>query len=322
MKVFISHSSKDESRFVNAFVEKLENKNIETWYDKKDQKIGENLSKIIKEMLKCDYFIGILTKNSLQSNWFKEECDAAFTGRVNNQIKMILINIMEDEICCPIEFQHITQFNIDNINDYDSEFKKLIGEILGISNKSEGISPKYVEFNPITGYEIIDSMVIKTIGDLMMEKGNVLISFASLMELIDDENISENDVDESIRILEKYGLIEFKDFSGCLHPENIKLTSEGILLYSENYFNDYAEVIKNISAIIVNEEFELNENNFNNVNAPYILKLSLIDSFSERGYLKLYKFTNGSFKISNITAIGRRQLKSIINEKVIIYDKT
>ena len=44
----------------------------------------------------------------------KEECDAAFTGRVNNQIKMILINIMEDEICCPIEFQHIIviQFSI------------------------------------------------------------------------------------------------------------------------------------------------------------------------------------------------------------------
>lgn len=314
MKVFISYNSEDRTRFVDDFVEKLENKNIEVWYDKERLKYGENLAKIIHEMLKCDYFICIYSKNSINSNWVKEECDAALVAKIKGKIKMIMINLLEDEISIPPEFEHIRIWDIENINNYNSEFNEISGEILGLSNrKIKGNYPKYIGFSPIINYEIIDSIIIKKIGDLMSSEDSVLISFDYLMKLIDDEDISERDVDESIRILESDGIIKFNNVITGIHPENIKLTSKGIVLYAENYCVNYSNILQDISSIILNKEAQIDENHFKNIEVPEIIKRSIIDYFSMLGYIKLNRFLDGSFLIQNITGVGKRKLKSLLN---------
>jgi hypothetical protein len=73
MKIFISHSYQDKW-FANRLVAVLKKLDLDTWYDTSELCIGDNLlEKIHKGLSECSHLIVILSKNSVQSHWVKEE---------------------------------------------------------------------------------------------------------------------------------------------------------------------------------------------------------------------------------------------------------
>lgn len=314
MKVFISYSSKDRERFVDEFAKRLNEKNIEVWYDKWELSYGDSLAKIFDDMLKCDYCISIISKNSINSKWVKEECDSAFIAKINGKLKFIPLIIMEDNITIPERFDYLRQCQIHNINDYDEKFNTLVSDILGISKKPKlGNSPNYMKFNNISGFNLFDSIVIKSLGDVMMEYGFVSLDFNYLMEKINDVDISKEDIKESVEILESEGIINFQKYLGCYYPEHITLTSYGVITYAEKYYPNYSDNLKKIASVLLNKEYPIEDNDFKNINAPSVIILSILDNFSTYGYLTLHKFLDGSFLVDQINAKGKRELKNIIN---------
>lgn len=314
MKVFISYSTKDRERFVDNFAEKLKDKDIDVWYDKWELNYGDNLAKIFDDMLKCDYCISVISKNSVDSNWVKEEYDSAFIAKINGKLKLIPLIIMEDNISIPEKFDYIRQCQIPNINDYEEEFNTLVGELLGKTKKPQsGNLPKYTNFCSIMGFNVFDSIVIKTIGDIMMEQGSVIISFDYLIDNINDNDISKEEIKESVEILKSEGILTYEEYLGMYYPQDIKLTSYGMIIHAENYYTDYPEILKGISSILLNKQYQIYNNDFEVVDAPSILVLSIIDNFSNLGYLKIHKFCDGSFLVDKINALGKRELKNIVN---------
>ena len=314
MKAFISYDSRDRNRFVEEFAEKLMSKGIDVWYDKWELEYGDSLVRIFDEIVKCDIFISIISKYSVNSNWVKEESDSAFIGKIENRIrKFIPVILMEEDLKIPNQFGHMVQCRIYDIENYDSEFKTLVGNIWGISSKpSLGTKPKYVEINPISGYEIFDSIVIKAIGDYMVKNGNVTLDFDQIVELTEDYEISEEDIQDSIEDLESKGIVNYTNCLGDIHPQMIKLTTGGMIIYSENYLENFSEVLKDIVSIILNMGRRASEKDFEEVPTSMIVVESVVELFSNLGYFKLKKHMGG-FLIFSLKGNGKRQLKNYLD---------
>lgn len=314
MKAFISYDSRDRNRFVEEFAEKLMSKAIDIWYDEWELEYGDSLVRIFDEIVKCDIFISIISKYSVNSNWVKEECDSAFIAKIENRIsKFIPVILMEEDLEIPNQFNHMLQCRIHDIENYDSEFKKLVGNILGQSSKpSLGSKPKYVEINPISGYEVFDSIVIKAIGDYMVMNGNVTLNFNQVMELTEDYEISEEDIQDSIEFLKSKDIIKYENFLGDIHPQMIKLTYYGIVKYSENYLENISDVIKDIVSIILNMGRQASEKDFEEVPAPMVVIEAIVEYFSKLGYFKFKKHFDG-FMIYLLNGDGKRQLKNYLD---------
>lgn len=256
----------------------------------------------------------ILSKYSVNSNWVKEESDSAFIGKIENRIsKFIPVILMEEDLDIPNQFGHMVQCRIYDIENYDSEFKTLVGNIWGISSKpSLGSKPKYVEINPISGYEVFDSIVIKAIGDYMVENGRGSLDFDQVTELTEGYEISNDDIQDSIEFLESKGLLEYTNVLGDIHPQMIKLTPYGIRIYSANYVENIYDVIKDIVSIILNMGRQASEKDFDEVPALMIVVESIVELFYNRGYFKLKKHMNG-FIIFMLNGKGKRELKNYLD---------
>ena len=109
--VFISHSSKDKYRFVKGLAEQLISRGIDAWYDDWELEFGDSLIDIFdKGISKCDVFLSVISKNSIGSNWVKEEFDAGFVKKIAGETKFIPIILAEDNIELPSAVHHIRHF--------------------------------------------------------------------------------------------------------------------------------------------------------------------------------------------------------------------
>lgn len=314
MKVFISHDSRDKERFVDNFARKLMENGIDVWYDKWELRFGDSLMKIFEDMPDCDVFISVISGNSIESKWVKEESDLAFIRKIEKNMRFIPVVLMEDNIDVPNEFNHILQCRISDVNDYEDEFKKLVGDIYGISTKPpKGKPPKYILETPIKGYELIDSIIIKSIGDYILENGDISLDFEDIMELVDDYEFSKEDINDSIEILESKYIISFTRFLGNYYPGNIKLTYYGKVIYAENYMDNLPTIVKDITQIILDMGRGADQNDFEIVDAPNSIIIAILELFSKKGYFKLQKYTNDSFYVYMLNGTGRRTLRKFLD---------
>lgn len=313
MKVFISYDSRDRTRFVESFARKLMSKEIDVWYDEWELEYGDSLVRIFDEIVKCDVFVSIVSKYSVNSNWVKEESDSAFIRKIENKIRFIPVILMDENLEIPNQFNHMVQCRIYDIENYDSEFKKLVGNLLGASSKpSLGSKPKYVEINPIRGYEIFDTIVIKTIGNYMAENRNVTLDFNQIVEFTEDYEISEEDIQDSIEFLKSKGIIKYENVLGDIHPQMIKLTYYGMVIYSENFLDNFSEVLKDTVSVILNMGRQASEKDFDKIPAPMIVVESIVEFFSKLDYFKFEKYMNG-FRLYLLNGNGKRQLKAYLD---------
>ena len=79
-KAFISHSSLDKTRFIIPFAKKLLEDGVDAWVDKWEILLGDSLvEKIFNEgMEQSNYVIVVVSKNSVNSQWVKEEINSGY----------------------------------------------------------------------------------------------------------------------------------------------------------------------------------------------------------------------------------------------------
>src|SRR6516165_8994842 len=90
ISVFLSHSSKDK-----PFVRELANElgrdgQIKIWLDEREIAPGQNIVARIGEGLDADFILLILSPDSLESSWVKEEWTDAFWDQTNNRRTKLL----------------------------------------------------------------------------------------------------------------------------------------------------------------------------------------------------------------------------------------
>lgn len=96
MKTFISHSSQDKW-FVKELNDLLDRLGIPYWYDKNELSVGDNFFERIHEGLEeCSHLIAIISRNSIESHWVKQELKNFFRKFVEGGKSKVFPVLLDD----------------------------------------------------------------------------------------------------------------------------------------------------------------------------------------------------------------------------------
>lgn len=126
VKVFISHSSKDKEK-ARRISEKLKSEGIHCWLDEEAIGTGESISAEIEKGLKeSQYFLILLSPNSINSRWVRSELSAALFEETSDQGILILPAVIED---CEIPILLKDRLFADLREDFEKGLRGLIATI-------------------------------------------------------------------------------------------------------------------------------------------------------------------------------------------------
>lgn len=138
MKVFISYSQKNID-FAERIANSLKENKIKVWIYSQSIDVGDDLTKVINSALaEIDYFIIILSKDSVKSDWVNFELNATLVNEARLGKKMVIPILYED---CPIPTSIRNRFYLDFRNEFDKPFTKLIDSL-----KKKPKRSKFVDF--------------------------------------------------------------------------------------------------------------------------------------------------------------------------------
>jgi len=93
--LFLSHSGSDKE-FVEDLARKLSSDGFSVWYDDWEIHVGDSIVQKINEGIKSsDFLLIVLSKNSVDSTWVKEELNAAIVKSVESKGAFILPILLE-----------------------------------------------------------------------------------------------------------------------------------------------------------------------------------------------------------------------------------
>lgn len=122
--IFISHNHQDKP-FVNKLAKELSSYGITSWVDESEIHYGESLVKKISETIEqIDCVIAVISSNSVNSNWVRQELDWAMTKEIKNQ-RVVVIPIIIEKIDIPFFLSSKYYADFTNDKEYQNLIKKL-----------------------------------------------------------------------------------------------------------------------------------------------------------------------------------------------------
>lgn len=135
VSVFLSHNHADKN-FVRRLARDLESHGIRYWLDEAEMKIGDSLILKIREGIdSVDYFIVVLSPNSVNAPWVVNELDVAMNLQITGKpIKVLPILLKECEL--PGFLIGKVYGDFKNETKYDESFHILINSLGLVFNKN------------------------------------------------------------------------------------------------------------------------------------------------------------------------------------------
>lgn len=317
-KVFISHASEDKERFVINFATKLRNNGVDAWVDQWEINVGDSLiDKIFEQGIsEVDSFIIVLSHNSIQKPWVHEELNAALIKRIEKNTKVIPV-IIDRDVVVPEVLKTTVWETIENINNYDTSLKKILSSIYDVYEKPEiGSKPTYaIKTIEVEGLSTIDSAIFKAIGDEVFSTTQIHIEESALKRIIEQLEISEDDMIDSLEILENDYLLEQTKFLGSRLPM-IQLNYYGVLKYAEHFIENFESIYNQMISMIMNGEMSYSQTYASKLKCNNILTDALIQYFDNQEYVKTHNTISSGNGIWEITASGKRFFREYL-EKVV-----
>ena len=313
-KVFLSHASDDKERFVLNFATKLRGEGIDVWLDKWEMLAGDSLvEKIFEEGIKeSKTFVIVLSKNSVNKTWVKEELNAGIVKRIDGKCKVIPVVIDDCEV--PEALKSTLWIKINDLNNYETEFNQIVNAILENREKPPlGKLRSYAQtvFDVVPSLTRIDSLVLKLSCERANEKGDSLISPESILDNVKSFDIQEEDFYESLEVLHSRGYIngqKVMDRTNRIRFFTINLY--GYDEYARTYIEDYPELIKSVIAEIINLDRKDSLEISDSLDKPLRLINHILESLQQNNLVKLTKLMGGKhIHIFNYTPELKRKIR-------------
>ena len=243
-----------------------------------------------------------LTIEEIASETIKKLQNETENVKVNGVIDKVNENTISDNITLKIS------------NEPNLELNTIIED----NNFTERVLGKNTTFDidyKIQGYNHLDSMILKNIGDLMIEKEdfNYIISGEDLLKRTDNFTLSEDQIRESLTVLDNNYLIKLTITSGSVAHYPIQLTSTGFLTYAENFIENFSEIELKIVSSICKDELRLDMDIAAKNEIPIAIVDFLLNEYIESNYIEFGGHMGGPQMIGDITIIGKRYFKNLLS---------
>lgn len=302
-KVFISHASEDKERFVIDFASKLRASGVDAWLDKWEMLPGDSLvDKIFEEGIKnADSFIIVLSNHSVNKPWVREELNASFVKRIDKNSK--IIPIVLDNCTVPECLQSTIWENINDHQNYEENFTRILNSILGVLDKPVlGQAPSYVttKINEIPGLHKIDTLIFTLACQNVLSTADNSVSLSEIHDDLKVEEISDEDISESLEVLDSQGYIEATRALGDFIPF-FKITTYGFDKFAQANIDNYAKIIDDICLKLINHSLKNNSDVADMTKYPLALVNHVFDLLEGKGLIKMVKAMNKLYLITYIS---------------------
>ena len=321
-KAFVSHSSADKQRFVMGFARQLREKGIDAWVDRWEMLPGDSLGeKVYEEGLgEADAVVAVISENSLESPWVKDELNTAKIRQITGRCKLIPVIIGDvDDERIPVVLENTIWERVANIDSYDVELRRVVDAIHGRMDKPQlGRPPAYLTspIEALPGLTKVDSVVLKICGDLAMEEGDSLVPFRpdAVFARAGDLEIGEEQVADSLEILEDQALASLskvldRDRRGIF---TVRLSGFGFEEYLSAHLDGYRSTTRDVGFKLLNTSGQQEDADrvADYLEAPVAAVRHIVRRFQERNFV--YGIGTGEGKV--IVIETRPQLRRWLEE--------
>jgi len=315
-RVFISYAGEDRARFVEGFAAKLRSKGIDVWSAFSELQPGDSLiDKIFEEGLKnAQAVIIILSKNSVNKPWVREELNASMVKRIDEGSK--LIPVVLDDCQVPECLRSTVRTRIEDFSNYDSEVDEIVDSIFEHRNKPPiGQPPLYTKSlaNRIPGLTSIDNLLHKLICEIVIESNSYFVYANSLLERADTFQIPDKAFYESLGVLDHRGYIAATWFSGVPNVEgysngSITVTLFGFEEYAKAFIPNYSETRDCVALQIVNDNNREERFITQSLKQPSRLIRHILETLKQQHLIGFHDFEGRGMVIYEISPELKRRL--------------
>ncbi|MGJ0342966.1 toll/interleukin-1 receptor domain-containing protein [Aliarcobacter cryaerophilus] len=310
-KVFISHASEDKERFAMNFASKLRANGVDAWLDKWEMLPGDSLvDKIFEEGIKkADSFIIILSNYSVNKPWIREELNASFIKRIGKNSK--IIPIVLDNCTVPECLQSTIWENINNLQNYEENFKRVLNSILGVHDKPIlGQAPLYAtsKVNKIQDLHKIDTIIFTKACQNVLLKGEKSVNLSDIYNDLKTEEISDEDIFESLEVLDSKGYIKAIKVIGGSIPF-FTISTFGFDQFAWANIDNYEEKTNNICIKLINHSLKNNVDIVDMTKYPLALVNHVLDILENKSLINMVKALGGLYIVTNISPEFKRMFR-------------
>lgn len=255
-RAFLSHSSLDKDRFAVGFAKRLRAAGIEVWLDDWELRPGDSLmDRIFDQGLgQADVFVIVLSANSIESPWVREELNNAAVRRIEGHCRVVPVVL--DGVEVPEVLRDTVYQPITDCSSYDDEFGRILDGILNRTAEPPPVGelPAYALQDPQPGDDGLtpaSRFILARMSELMAaDPDRVFIRRADLDLIRNDGGISDHRVEVELSRLEHEGWLEIQRVSG---PNlSCRLSPYGLLAGLEIAGTDVAGAWKRVAAFVAN----------------------------------------------------------------------
>ena len=306
-KVFISHASEDKDRFVLDFASRLRAQGIDAWLDRWEMLPGDSLvDKLFEEGLhNATAVVIVLSTNSVDKPWVREELNAAFVKHVDGGAK--LIPVVLDDCHVPECLASTLWERIADLSAYEESFERIVAAITGVRDKPPlGTLPAYASAATVTmpGLAHVDNLVLKIVCEQALRDGYASIDSDELHQSDALSSLPQQELDASLAMLDSEGLVH-REFPGG-PVFFIQVTTNGFQQFAQAYLPDYELTTQAVAGAILNENVESNADLQAKLGKGRFLIDHILDVFEGQGYIKLEKYGGGLTNIYSVSVKMRR----------------
>ena len=315
--IFLSYSHSDK-HIAQSVAAELQKNGIEVWYDKWEIKPGDSLiQKIFTEGLsKCDYFLILLSQNSLKSRWVQEELDSALVKKIEGVTRVIPILLEKIEIPASIR----SLLWIDLSINYNENIRLLLKTIHGVNDKPPvGAVPDYVkELHQSVGGL---SREASTIGLLFLEYQDFESGYERSFTGQDIKKIlpalSERDINDAADELVENGFARVRKYLGT-HPfefGEIEPTYALFIHFEKAEIINYnpTEDIKSVASAVAAKDKITNKDLFSLTNLPPTRLNRAVSYLEDYGIIQIFKYM-GTAPYSFSSVWATRSTRQFVKE--------
>lgn len=146
MRAFLSYSGKDKT-FVKRLYESLTLAGLNTFFDEKDIKVGDNIPRSIEQgMHEASALIYVISSNSLKSAWVQEELSMAQV-KAKSELGFKILPVLIEPLHLPVGIAHIKYADFTGWEKSERFFIGLDELLDGIGAKRRVVEPGGVAFS-------------------------------------------------------------------------------------------------------------------------------------------------------------------------------